>query len=479
MPALILYLLKVNVALVLFYMAYHVALRRLTFYHLNRLFLVFGIVFATLYPLIDVSELFRQHQELASTYIGTVPAWATVSATPEHALAFNYWQIPVFVFWLGTGVMAIRLLLQFISLYRIHAASEPGNYKGIGFRRIKHITQAFSFWQTIYLNPAQHKQEELESILRHEQVHVKGWHTLDVLLAEWSAVFYWFNPSAWLMKNAIKENLEFIADQKVVSTGVDRKTYQYLLLKVVGAPEPQIATQFNFLTIKKRIAMMNKKQTSLMHVARYAVLVPLIAAPILLFTACNDEDAEITSPGGTSTTATEQAGVQSNTLDAAAVYYIDGEETTNEAVEKLDPEAIHSVNVIKDESATKIFGERAAKGVISVTTKKNQNSPEVLQFNQKLSALPPPPPPIMPDPLYIPDALNQPADYKAFLKRNTAVRQVGWTGDKMNEVIIYLQSGESEIYDISDSKSVSTAETKYGKLPVLPPPPPPVRRDDK
>ncbi|GAA4433353.1 hypothetical protein GCM10023188_22690 [Pontibacter saemangeumensis] len=475
MPALILYLLKANVALALFYMAYHVALRRLTFYHLNRLFLVFGILFAALYPLIDVSGLFRQHQELASTYMGTLPAWVTATAAPAHAPALDPWDIPLFGFWLGTGIMAIRLLLQLVSLHRIHAASAPGNHKGIGFRRTRHITQAFSFWQTIYLNPAQHSPEELESILRHEQVHVTGWHTLDVLLAEWSTVFYWFNPGAWLLKNAVKENLEFIADQHVVRTGMDRKAYQYLLLKVVGAPEPAIATQFNFLQLKKRIAMMNKKQSSLLHVARYAVLVPLVAAP-LLFAACSEEGAETASPADTAAAAKEQGATQASALDTTAIYYIDGKEATSEAVEQLDPEEIHSVNVLKGESATKVFVDRAANGVIAVTTKKNQNSPEVLQFNKKLL---PPPPPSVPDPLYIPDAANLPADYKAFLKRNTAVRQLGWTGNRMNEVIIYLQSGESETYDMSDSKSVAAAEAKYGMLPVLPPPPPPVRKDNK
>src|SRR5690606_7561295 len=158
--------------------------------------------------------------------------------------------------------------------------------------------KAFSFWQSIYLNPERHKATELEPILQHELVHVKGWHTLDVLLAELNTVFYWFNPGAWLLKKAIKENLEFIADQNVIWAGVDRKAYQYLLLKVVGAPEPQISNQFHFPSLKRRIVMMNKKKSSLMHSARYAVLVPLIAAPIL-FIACSEEGAETASPADT------------------------------------------------------------------------------------------------------------------------------------------------------------------------------------
>jgi hypothetical protein len=480
MPALILYLLKVNVALLLFYLAYHVVLRRLTFYSLNRLFLVFAIIFSTLYPFVDVSEMFRQNQQLAqvNTYMGTLPAWAMNTSLPEQAPVFDYWLLPVLLFWLGSAVMVIRLVLQFASLYRIHAASAPATHMGVPFRQTPHIAEAFSFWQTIYLNTHQHKKEELSAILRHELTHVRGWHTLDVLLAEFSTVFCWFNPGVWLLKKAIKENLEFIADQQVVSAGIDRKAYQYLLLKVTGAPEPQLANQFNFPSLKKRIAMMNTKQSSLMHVARYTVLVPLMAAPMLLFTACSEE-AELTSPSNTSSTTQERASEQMTTLDADVIYYLDGEEVTNDMVEQLNSEEIHSVNVIKDENATKLFGDRAGNGVISVTTKENQNTPQVLQFNNKLSALPPPPPPVKPDPLYIPEASNQPADYKAFLERNPEVKQIGWTGNGMNEIIIYSKSGASDVYDMSDNKSVATAENKYGKLPTLPPPPPPVRKDQK
>jgi len=443
---------------------------------------LFGIVFSTACPFIDVSELFLQQQKLAGAYIGTVPAWAIAAQIPEQAPAFNYWQLALGLFWVGAGIMACRLLLQFISLYKIHAASEPRSDKAIGFRQVNHITHAFSFWQAIYLNPAQHTAAEMESILRHEQVHVKGWHTLDVLLAELNTVFYWFNPGAWLMKKAIKENLEFIADQQVVRAGADRKAYQYLLLKVVGAPEPQIANQFNFLTMKKRIAMMNKKQNSLLHIARYAVLVPLVAAPVLLFTACSEEEAALTSPVDVSAVKA-QNNEQSNPLDAVAIYYIDGEKASKDAVEKMDSEEIHSMNVLKGENAVKAFGDKAANGVIAITTKKNQNSPEVLQFNQKLSVLPPPPPIASNVKAFVPDQSTAPEDYKAFLKRNPGLKHVGWIsgaadGAAQTLIVIESKSGVSEIYDITDNNSVSVAKAKYGELPVLPPPPPPVRQGD-
>ena len=71
MPVLIVYLLKVNAALCLFYIAYRFALRPLTFYYLNRFFLVFGMIFSTCYPFIDISKLVAK-QDAISRQLNTI-----------------------------------------------------------------------------------------------------------------------------------------------------------------------------------------------------------------------------------------------------------------------------------------------------------------------------------------------------------------------------------------------------------------------
>ena len=64
MPALFLFLFKVNVALLLFCAGYYLVLRHLTFYTLNRIYLVTAIIFSTLYPKINLSDFVQQHQQL-------------------------------------------------------------------------------------------------------------------------------------------------------------------------------------------------------------------------------------------------------------------------------------------------------------------------------------------------------------------------------------------------------------------------------
>lgn len=77
-------------------------------------------------------------------------------------------------------------------------------------------------------------------------VHVRQHHTADMMLAELLLVLNWFNPFAWILRHAIRQNLEFIADRQVLTHGVDRRQYQYLLVKVVGQRNFSMASHLNF-----------------------------------------------------------------------------------------------------------------------------------------------------------------------------------------------------------------------------------------
>lgn len=93
------------------------------------------------------------------------------------------------IFWIGVAVMATRLAIQFLSLLKIYRRSKPANLFHCNVRVMSEDANPFSFWQSIYINPSHHEHNELQSIIAHEQIHVKQWHTLDILLAEISLVF--------------------------------------------------------------------------------------------------------------------------------------------------------------------------------------------------------------------------------------------------------------------------------------------------
>ena len=53
-------------------------------------------------------------------------------------------------------------------------------------------------------------------IVLHEDIHVREKHTFDILFAEILFLLQWFNPFVWLLKDAIKNNLEYKTDHQVV-----------------------------------------------------------------------------------------------------------------------------------------------------------------------------------------------------------------------------------------------------------------------
>jgi len=288
MPAFFIYLIKINVALIVFCLGYYLVLRHLTFYTLNRIYLIVAILFSSLYPAINISNFLNQHQQIARPVQVAVINWQQ----PVQAMAntHNYWYWLQIIFWLGAFALTIRLIIQLLSLYRLHKQSVRVKLQEYEVCTIDRDINPFSFWQNIYINPAKHAGHELKAILKHEHLHVKQWHTLDILLGELSTIFYWFNPGVWLIKKAIKENLEFITDQHILNQGIDSKSYQYSLLKVnFGAQNNAIVNHFNISTIKKRIIMMNAKKSAKVNITRYLLLVPAAMLLLLIFSVSKAE----------------------------------------------------------------------------------------------------------------------------------------------------------------------------------------------
>lgn len=285
MPATFVFLLKVNIALLLFCAGYYLVLRPLTFYTLNRIYLLAAILFASIYPQINFSAFVQRHEELAKPMEQIAINWQSrTQLISQPVQIFDYWYWLSVIFWTGAGLLLIRLALQLLSLFRLYKNSKP-QYIGEHLVRVMDKDAApFSFWRSIYVNPARHEPADLKSILLHEQVHVNQLHTADILLAELSSIFYWFNPGIWLIKKAVRENIEFITDRKILKNGIDSKTYQYSLVNVsFNNTQPGIVNHFNISTIKKRIIMMNAKRSSKLNLTRYAFVVPAVMALLLVF----------------------------------------------------------------------------------------------------------------------------------------------------------------------------------------------------
>lgn len=72
----------------------------------------------------------------------------------------------------------------------------------------------------------------------------------------------------------------------------------------------------------------------------------------------------------------------SSISDAKPLYVIDGQITDADAASKLNPNSIKSMDVLKDASATSIYGSRASNGVIVITTKQGMSDYTEISENE-------------------------------------------------------------------------------------------------
>ena len=285
------YLIKVNIAIILMYGFYGLLVRDDTFFRWKRFFLLSMPVIALLFPLVN-SSWFLNHGTLSASgniifpsyYLNEVIITVNSKQSAGHFSFADY--LPIFlrgIYWIGVTITLIRILIQIVSVFFLLIKTEKTQIDGQTIYRKDGLQTPFSFFRFIVLDPQKYPAHELQEIIRHEGTHVRQWHSLDVMLAEIMTAFCWFNPFIWLTKREIRMNLEYLADRSVIDSGLGKEQYQFHLMRLTyHKAAAKITNNFNVSPLKKRIFMMNKKETPRLGLAKYLFVLPVIAA-LLIF----------------------------------------------------------------------------------------------------------------------------------------------------------------------------------------------------
>jgi hypothetical protein len=293
------YLLKINILIVAFFLFYILLLRPTTFFRSNRWFLLAGLILSVILPFVVLTNYqYYQPLDLQNFTIQYSEAPATIEQK-QHT-SFNYVPYLFGIYAIGVIALVIRSGISLMSVITLISRSKQHAQHIIYSNK---TNAAFSFFHFIVVNPEKFTQEELKLVLEHEQIHVKQWHSLDVVVAHLFVVLLWFNPFVWLYKKAIQENLEYITDSEVIKRSKSRTIYQKLLLKTsLPDLQPIFSNTFYKSSIKNRIVMLNKKKSHQLLQLKYALLIPAIAVFLISMNTKtvyvpvkNDRNTEVTS----------------------------------------------------------------------------------------------------------------------------------------------------------------------------------------
>ena len=436
------YILKASVCLTLFYLFYKLLLSRETFHRFNRIALFSLLLLSMLLPLVQLTT--TKQTEVHRTVLTLEQLLMMAGQTPGVTVAqaeeatVSWIQVALLLYLAGIAFFACRHLY---TLTRLAVLLRSGRREKMeyGVWLIVHAKEIAPFsWMRYIVIAEKDLKENGREILIHEMAHIRNRHSVDLLMGDICIFFQWFNPAAWLLKQELQNIHEYEADETVIKKGVDAKQYQLLLIKkAVGTRLYSMANSFNHSKLKKRITMMLKEKSSPWARLKYLYVLPLAAIAVTAFARpeisnkmeeisavkVNDLAAivetkvqetvpkvvkdtvkvaqkEVIKVDGWKATSESPATVIVKQSDGGKtivtavnvsmqyvkdkpLIIVDGKEDIHKSIEALDPNRILSISVLKDESATEIYGDKGKNGVILVTMmteeeflKKKQDSHE-------------------------------------------------------------------------------------------------------
>lgn len=321
------YLLKVSVCLACFYFLYALFFKRTTFFNLNRFYLLFGLILSFVIPVLKFSWFSPGTQFIMNQITGNefkipdfeFPDFNNTLYKPES----NY-ILPVLIFLYFTGLVFMCFKLLF-SIYRILEIKNNSIFILNWEKRIveTNLPYAFSFFNTIFLPVQSVEHYDREFMVHHEMSHIRQMHWFDLLLSEIASAFLWFNPFVVLYKNSIRLQHEYLADMAAINNGTGTEGYLKCLLKGIQFQNlGGLTNQFYCKTIKKRITMIMKNNTSKRNVISYLLILPLLCVLIFALANCNRSHSGVISNNNISVTASNVPSIPP--VDLSKVKQISG-----------------------------------------------------------------------------------------------------------------------------------------------------------
>lgn len=276
MEAILLYLLKVTVAITLFYTAFYFLFRKSKQFVFIRFYLLTSLVAAFIIPLISITV--KTTNVVASVYSVSQESLAG-EALHIAPSGVNYLQVfymmVLLTYLFGVIISLARFYRSYQSAYTITRQCKQESVHNVLANVSDTNICAFTFFQKVVIGRDTKYNPSISMVLHHELVHARELHTIDILVMEFLHAFQWFNPFTRRYCNAIRMNLEFRADD-IVAQQFDMQEYQLALVSMAyGKIEPIIFNKMSSTNLKNRVIMMKKQSRNRVSSLGKMLVIPM------------------------------------------------------------------------------------------------------------------------------------------------------------------------------------------------------------
>jgi len=435
------YLLKSGLCLAVFLAFYKLFLEQEQMHLFKRFYLLSATVLSFSIPLLYFTTYVTIDPSITSPTDFNGVVSSNISEIYEHSP--NWLSI---VLWVIYGIGVALFGLKFIrNLFQIrHTVKANPKYKLNTFTTVllSDPIHPHTFFNFIFLNKERFEKKQIpQEVIWHEEAHAIQKHSVDILCVEVLLVFFWFNPLFYVLRQTIKLNHEFLADEAVIQRGIARTSYQQLLLKFVSTSyhgrainSSMVSNAINYSSIKKRFTVMKTQTSKQKNRMVGFVLIPLVALLMYGFSnkitqyeiAKEPTNTEITLPVLQPNTAAQRLNIYNNLAKKYNAQPIEHRRIPSQDLQQLEY-LYHQLN--------------------SEEKKKAQPFPECLPKNIQKGA-----------------SREEMKEYNTLAKKYNEM-----SPDNMR---IYLKDVErlKYVYSLMSDKQKVDAEP----LPNFPPPPPPI-----
>ena len=275
-----------QVSFLLFYILF---LKKETFFRINRIFLIGGLVLSYLFPLIHLPvKIFANNVFYAKLE----------PVILESRNLQNHWEqqdfLNIHILWItGSIIVFLFTLFNLYKIYKLYQKHGKQNIENAILIKVPGLNNAFTFFHLIFIEHNLQLSVQ-EKIITHEKIHVNEKHSLDLLIIQLLKMAFWFNPALYFYEKQIKEIHEYIADAAVIKQ-YDKKEYLNLLLqhRFRNYELTFVQTFFQKSILKKRIKMQNKQKSPKINYLKYTGIIAVVFGLTLFINACSKETPEV------------------------------------------------------------------------------------------------------------------------------------------------------------------------------------------
>lgn len=286
MEAILNFVLKSGIGLLVLYLFYYAVLRNQITFGFNRLYLLLAPMVAIALPLIKWPALFTPAPAVAQALQAfqlnevLVVAYNQDNGSSTFAQLLTFSNLGLAVYLLVALFLLFRLFRQLWHIYRLKSEAtvlEQTPDGGVQVMQLKQPYPSFAFLNFIFLsNQSELSAREKQQVVAHELAHVQLGHTYDVLYYELLSVALWFNPVVWVLKQELRSVHEFQADARVLEQHQPQEYVALLSKEVLFNMGLPVGSYFQKPQVLRRLQMLQQ------HNRRAGWIRPLLTLPLLL-----------------------------------------------------------------------------------------------------------------------------------------------------------------------------------------------------